>query len=155
MCTAHSPRSRCWDERGVRSAGRIDLTAEALHAFGRQLTQDDDVVLEATCNTHAIARLLRAYVRRVVVSNPLQTRAIAEAKVKTDKIDAAVLVRLHASGFLPEVWSGYSGIVTKWGECVVYRIARCPFCPHGRLRRTEILPPTSCPPRLVAIIDTS
>ncbi len=93
------------DERGVRSAGRIDLTAEALHAFGRQLTQDDDVVLEATCNTHAIARLLRAYVRRVVVSNPLQTRAIAEAKVKTDKIDAAVLARLHASGFLPEVWS--------------------------------------------------
>src|SRR5437899_12454501 len=92
------------DERGVRSAGRIDLTAEALHAFGRQLTQDDDVVLEATCNTHAIARLLRAYVRRVVVSNPLQTRAIAEAKVKTDKIDAAVLARLHASGFLPEVW---------------------------------------------------
>jgi transposase len=93
------------DERGVRSAGRIDLTAEALHAFGRQLAQDDDVVLEATCNTHAIARLLRPYVRRVVVSNPLQTRAIAEAKVKTDKIDAAVLTRLHASGFLPEVWS--------------------------------------------------
>jgi transposase len=93
------------DERGVRSAGRIDLTAEALHAFGRQLTQADDIVLEATCNTHAIARLLRAYARRVVVSNPLQTRAIAEAKVKTDKIDAAVLARLHASGFLPEVWS--------------------------------------------------
>jgi transposase len=93
------------DERGVRSAGRIDLSAEALHAFGRRLTQDDDVVLEATCNTHAIARLLRSYVRRVVVSNPLQTRAIAEAKVKTDKIDAAVLARLHASGFLPELWS--------------------------------------------------
>jgi len=30
------------DERGVRSAGRIDLTAEALHAFARQLTQADD-----------------------------------------------------------------------------------------------------------------
>jgi len=24
--------------------------------------------------------------------------------VKTDKIDAAVLAKLHASGFLPEVW---------------------------------------------------
>jgi transposase len=31
-------------------------------------------------------------------------RAIAHVKVKTDKIDAAVLAKLHASGFLPEVW---------------------------------------------------
>jgi hypothetical protein len=30
-------------------------------------------------------------VGRVVVSNPQKTRAIAEAKVKTDKVDAAVL----------------------------------------------------------------
>ncbi len=97
------------DESGVRSAGRIDLTADALHAFGRQLTGADEVVLEATCNTHAIARLLRTYVRRVVISNPLRTRAIAEAKVKTDKIDVAVLARLHASGFLPEVWSPDEG----------------------------------------------
>lgn len=40
----------------------------------------------------------------VVVANPLQVRLIAEAKVKTDRIDAAVLAQLYASGFLPEVW---------------------------------------------------
>jgi len=34
----------------------------------------------------------------------LLVRAIAWAKVKTDKIDAAVLAKHHASGFLPEVW---------------------------------------------------
>src|SRR6202161_4285469 len=34
----------------------------------------------------------------------MQVRAIAHAKIKTDKIDAAVLAKLHASGFLPEVW---------------------------------------------------
>jgi len=89
------------DERGFHSAGRIDLRAEALYAFGRQLTQDDDIVLEATCNTHAVAPFLRAYARRVVVSNPLQTRAIGEAKVETDKIDGAVLARLRAASFLP------------------------------------------------------
>jgi len=60
--------------------------------------------LEATGNTAIIVRLLRPFVRRVVVANPLQVRAIAWAKVKTDKIDAAVLAKLHASGFLPEVW---------------------------------------------------
>ena len=31
-------------------------------------------------------------------------RAIAYARVKTDKIDAVILARLHAGGFLPEVW---------------------------------------------------
>jgi transposase len=51
-----------------------------------------------------IVRLLRPFVRRVVIANPLQVRAIAHAKIKTDKIDAAVLAKLHASGFLPEVW---------------------------------------------------
>jgi transposase len=88
----------------VRQAGRIPTTAAALALFARGLTRRDHVVLEATCNTHAIARLLRAHAGRVVVSNPRQTRVIAEAKIKTDKIDAAVLIQLHASGFLPEVW---------------------------------------------------
>jgi transposase len=39
----------------------------------------------------------------VVVSNPRQTRIIAEAKIKTDRIDAAVLIQLYGSGFRPEL----------------------------------------------------
>ena len=34
---------------------------------------------------------------RVVVSNPSKTRAIAEAKVKTDKVDARILAQLLAA----------------------------------------------------------
>ena len=41
---------------------------------------------------------------RVVVSNPLVTKAIAQAKVKTDKVDAHVLAQLLRCDFLPEVW---------------------------------------------------
>jgi transposase len=88
----------------IRSGGRVDLTRDAVVAFGRRLRADDEVVLEATGNTATIVRLLRPFVQRVVIANPLQVRAIAHAKVKTDKIDAAVLAKLHASGFLPEVW---------------------------------------------------
>ena len=44
------------------------------------------------------------FVKRVVVANPRMVRAIAYARVKTDKIDAVILARLHAGGFLPEVW---------------------------------------------------
>src|ERR671920_1956200 len=35
---------------------------------------------------------------------PLQLKAIAHARIKTDKIDAGVLASLHAADFLPEVW---------------------------------------------------
>jgi hypothetical protein len=83
---------------------RIELTPEALRAFAASLCVSDEVALEATGNTHAVARLLERHVGRVVVSNPQKTRAIAEAKVKTDKVDAAVLAGLLAADYLPAVW---------------------------------------------------
>jgi transposase len=45
-----------------------------------------------------------ALVARVVVSNPSKTRAIAEAKVKTDQVDVRILAQLLAADFLPSVW---------------------------------------------------
>jgi transposase len=91
-------------EGQVHAAGRVATTALALEAFARTLRADDQVVLEATLNTQAIVRVLRPHVARVAIANPLRTRLIAEAKIKTDKIDAAVLAQLLAAGFLPEVW---------------------------------------------------
>ena len=40
----------------------------------------------------------------MVVSNPAKTRAIAEAKIKTDKVNAAILANLLAADYLPPVW---------------------------------------------------
>jgi transposase len=88
----------------VRSGGRVSVARAALESFARSLRPDDEVVLEATGNTAAIVTTVKPHVRRVVVANPLQVRLIAEARVKTDKIDAAILAQLYASGFLPEVW---------------------------------------------------
>ena len=62
------------------------------------------MAIEATCNTHAIVRLIEPHVARVIVSNLQKTRAIAEAKVKTDEVDAEVLVQLLAADYLPSVW---------------------------------------------------
>jgi transposase len=75
-----------------------------LRAWASTLRPDDEVALEATGNTDAIAVLLAPRVARVVVSNPMKTRAIAEAKVKTDKVDARILAQLLAADFLPPVW---------------------------------------------------
>ena len=88
----------------VKNHGRFAMARDAVLNFGATLTKQDDVVLEATGNTAVIVRLLAPFVHRVAIANPLQVRAIAWAKFKTDKIDAATLARLHAAQFLPEVW---------------------------------------------------
>jgi len=92
------------DDGRVTRLGRVGMTRDHLAAFAQTLTHDDDVVIEATGNASAVAEVLRPHVGRVVIANPRQVRLIAEARIKTDVIDATVLARLHASGFLPEVW---------------------------------------------------
>jgi transposase len=88
----------------VQQRGRIDLVHHRVVEFAKTLDPRDEVVIEATGNSAAVERLLRPYVGRVVIANPRLVRAIAYARVKTDKIDAAILAKLHAAGFLPEVW---------------------------------------------------
>lgn len=61
-------------------------------------------MVEATSNATAVTEILAPYVARVAVANPLQVHLIAKAKIKTDAIDARVLAKLYAAGFLPEVW---------------------------------------------------
>ncbi|MBW3597811.1 MAG: IS110 family transposase [Planctomycetes bacterium] len=85
--------------------GRADCDRQALERFARQrLKKSDRVALEATTNTWPVAEILRPFVTAVVVSNPLKTKAIAEAKIKTDKVDAQVLAHLLRCDYLPHVW---------------------------------------------------
>ena len=91
------------EDGGLRRLGRIETGQ--LRAFAESLGPEDHVVLESTSMTWAIAELLAEHAGRVTVSNPMRTRAIASAKVKTDKIDAKVLAQLGAADFLPEVWA--------------------------------------------------
>lgn len=93
------------DETGrTVGLGRLEVSQAALTAFARTLRPDDRVALEASTNSFAIAELLAPSVGQVIVSNPLRTKAIASAKVKTDAIDARTLAELLAAGYLPEVW---------------------------------------------------
>jgi len=87
----------------VRRLGRVET--RELQAFAESLGPDDHVVLESTAFTWAIAELLGRHAGKVTVSNPMRTKAIASAKVKTDKVDARVLAQLGAADFLPGVWA--------------------------------------------------
>jgi transposase len=84
---------------------RFALCRRTLETFATKIVQPaDHMALEATTNCWAVADALSPHVARVVVSNPLATKAIAQAKVKTDKVDAHVLAQLLRCDFLPEVW---------------------------------------------------
>ncbi len=93
-----------WQGGLVIQAGRFATTPQGVRAFAEGLGPGDEVALEATGNTWAIATVLASRAGRVVVSNPAKTRAIAEAKVKTDKVDAEILAQLLAADYLPAVW---------------------------------------------------
>lgn len=94
------------DDRGtVLARHRCACTHDALAQFARRgLRPTDKVALEATTHTWQVVTLLTPFVAEVVVSHPLKTRAIAEAKIKTDKGDAVVLAQLLRGDFLPWVW---------------------------------------------------
>jgi transposase len=78
----------------------------ALHtSYGKTLLASDEVVVEATANSMAVSRVLAPFVARVIIANRWQVKAIAQAHVKTDKIDAGTLASLHAAGYLPQIWT--------------------------------------------------
>ena len=67
------------------------------------LTSEDKVVMESTGNLWLnIYDTLDAKRIKVVLANPLKTKAIAPAKVKTDKLDARILARLLRADIIAE-----------------------------------------------------
>jgi transposase len=85
--------------------GRIVCEQSVLKRFAtKTLSSKDHVALEATTNTWSVVDIIEPHVAKIVVGNPLKTKAIAEAKVKTDKIDAMILAQLLRCDFLSTVW---------------------------------------------------
>jgi transposase len=92
------------DAKGAkRKEYRIGGSAEEIDRWARGLGRRDQVVLETTFHTWAIHAIVSRYAGRVVVANALQVKAIAHAKIKTDKVDAYTLARLLQADFLPGV----------------------------------------------------
>lgn len=90
-------------ERGVARIEGNTRTgfAQFLQSLGGPVT----VALEACWNWGKVFEVLEALpeVAEVVVANPLKTRLIGEAQIKTDKIDARALATLLRGGFIARV----------------------------------------------------
>ena len=92
----------CEDGR-VRSGARVPSTPEGLQLLAQSLLPSDRVALEVTGSCWEVARILEAHVERVIVVSPDDT-GIAQARAKTDRLDACTLARLLWSGELESVW---------------------------------------------------
>ena len=91
------------EEGVVRSAGRVPSTPAGLRTLAESLLPTDRVALEVTGSCWEVARILEPYVNRVIVVSPDDT-GIANARAKTDKLDARALASLLWKGELEAVW---------------------------------------------------
>lgn len=99
----HYTQAARMDELGAvleeRRLGNDDLPA-----YLATLAAPAKVALEATSNWYHIYELVEPWAAEVVLGHPLKTRVIAEAKIKTDKVDAKVLADLLRVDYLPKAY---------------------------------------------------
>ena len=76
---------------------------EGIEGLASRLTLDDRVVMESTGSvwTNLYNRLDAKHIP-VALANPLKTKAIASAKIKSDKVDARILAHLLRSNLVAE-----------------------------------------------------
>jgi transposase len=70
----------------------------------KNIRKTDAVVLEATTNAWTLYDQVSPLAGKTVIAHPAKVKLIAEARVKTDKIDVGHLARLLAAHLIPEVW---------------------------------------------------
>jgi len=94
------------DEKGiVVKEGKVVNTKEAVNRFlGKEYTKDTSAVLEAGRNWTVMYDWLEEELDEVKLAHPLKVKAIAEAKIKTDKIDAKTLAHLLRCDLVPEAY---------------------------------------------------
>ena len=90
----------CTEKGNIVKKGRIPTNPEKIQEFFQEF-KELTIAIEA-CNTwEHIFETLESKGHQVVLAHPLKTRIIAESRVKTDKVDAKILVHLLRTGFLP------------------------------------------------------
>jgi len=96
----------CMDGRGREiKEVRISNTEEAIENFLKSSVNGKTIaVLEAGRNCQVMYDLLEGKVDRVKLAHPYKVRAIAEAKIKTDKIDSKILAHLLRADLIPEAY---------------------------------------------------
>ena len=86
-------------------SGRVKNDRQALGSFLERYSENSHAVVEATRNWMVMYDWLDDICDDVVLAHPLKVKAIADAKIKTDKIDATVLAHLLRADLVPEAYA--------------------------------------------------
>ena len=95
------------NEKGkVLENSRINNNLKQVGRFFDNLNNEKTrIVMESSCVWYNIYKYLSEKKHlNVVLSNPIKTRAIASAKIKTDKLDAVKLANLLRGGYIAECY---------------------------------------------------
>lgn len=94
------------DEHGaVVKQEQVSSTAEGLKGALGRYRRPVKAVLEASYNWGPIHDWLDDVADEVVLAHPAKVRAIAEARIKTDKIDSETLAHLLRADLIPEAYA--------------------------------------------------
>ena len=93
------------DEKGmIVREGRVNNTKESVKNFLNRSPEPKKAILEAGRNWTVMHDWLEEEVGEVKLAHAKKVRAIAEAKIKTDKIDAKILAHLLRADLVPEAY---------------------------------------------------
>jgi transposase len=92
--------------REAKPASQLRFTNDVVtvEKLLKKLPQGSKIAFEATGSWWWFVDLAERTGHEVVMSHPKQTKAIASARLKSDKVDALMLARLLKADFLPTVW---------------------------------------------------
>lgn len=91
-------------DEGTVTQHRLDNERTSIQRFFEQIPAPAQVAIEATGTWWWLVDLLEQLGHQPRLSHPKQTKAIAAARLKNDRVDAERLVRLLKGDLLPTVW---------------------------------------------------
>jgi transposase len=94
------------DEAGKEvGEARVENKKSSILSYIKQIKEiDEDIsaVVEATSNSSKLYDELESELKSISLANPLKTKAIASARIKSDKIDSRILALLLRSDLIPK-----------------------------------------------------
>lgn len=107
-------------EGNIIKEDKVLTDKNQIRDFMKSLGQPVSIVLEPVSQWYTYADMLEELGNEVHLAHPMKVKAIASARIKTDKIDANVLADLLRANLLPEAYFA-SKEVRSWKETVRFR----------------------------------
>jgi len=93
------------DQRGrILEQVQLRTDASSLGGYLRRVRPDTRIAVEATGNWVYLYELIEDRCPDLLLAHPLKTKAIASARIKTDKIDSTTLAHLLRANLLPAAY---------------------------------------------------